>query len=90
MPSVRYIDGLLTSFLKIGHFRVQNYCSSDVVYILGALVMKQRTAFSHSDGKDALSSLSRSTSANLPVISFQQYVQSWSGKQIARWVEGIY
>ncbi|EYC16606.1 hypothetical protein Y032_0033g2745 [Ancylostoma ceylanicum] len=69
--------------------RLGNHCSSDVVSTLGALVMKQRTTFSHSDGKDAFSSLSHSTSANLPVITFQQYVQSWSGKQIARWVEGL-
>ncbi|ETN80043.1 hypothetical protein NECAME_02522 [Necator americanus] len=27
--------------------------------------------------------------SSLPLISFQQYVQSWSGKQIARWIEGL-
>ncbi|KAE9416117.1 hypothetical protein Angca_004063, partial [Angiostrongylus cantonensis] len=27
--------------------------------------------------------------SKLPAISFKQYVESWTGKQIARWIEGL-
>nr|CDJ94763.1 Sterile alpha motif SAM and PDZ and Pleckstrin homology and GDP-fucose protein O-fucosyltransferase domain containing protein [Haemonchus contortus] len=35
------------------------------------------------------SSLPQNIPSNIPIISFQQYVESWSGKQVARWIEGL-
>ncbi|VDO20615.1 unnamed protein product [Heligmosomoides polygyrus] len=49
--------------------------------------MKQLMVCNHRDGRE--SSLSHNIPSNLSVISFQQYVESWSGKQIARWIEGL-
>ncbi|KAK6742639.1 hypothetical protein RB195_010100 [Necator americanus] len=56
---------------------------------LDVLAMKQRTMLCQNDWKESLSFSSHSTMSSLPLISFQQYVQSWSGKQIARWIEGL-
>ncbi|KAK6042000.1 PH domain protein, partial [Cooperia oncophora] len=52
-------------------------------------LMKQLVVSSHREGREMFSSLSQNIPSNIPIISFQQYVESWSGKQIARWIEGL-
>ncbi|VDM59865.1 unnamed protein product [Angiostrongylus costaricensis] len=39
--------------------------------------------------KELLTVFPQDKPSKLPVISFKQYVESWTGKQIARWIEGL-
>ncbi|KAJ1347738.1 hypothetical protein KIN20_002880 [Parelaphostrongylus tenuis] len=50
--------------------------------------MKQ-TISSDREKKELLTVFPQNKSSNLPVISFKQYVESWTGKQISRWIEGL-